>query len=191
MITIGKQAPDFTAQAAIKNEIKELSLSTLKNQYKVLIFYPLDFTFVCPTELHAFQDRMADFQQRNTIVMGISIDSVYSHLAWLKTAKKYGGIAGINFPLISDIHKTISTDYGVLNDEGVALRGTFILDKNNCIQVASVNNLSLGRNVAEVLRLIDALQQVEKCGEVCPANWQANQKTMQPTDTGVKEYFGS
>jgi len=192
MACIGNKAPDFNCEAVIKKQIKKVSLDDFKGKYKVVFFYPLDFTFVCPTELHAFQDKLTEFEKRDTQVLGVSIDSVYSHLAWLNTPKNKGGVEGITYPLLSDIKKTVSTDYGVLDEEaGVALRGLFILDKDNCIQSMTVNNLSLGRNVNEVIRTIDALQHVEKYGEVCPANWNKGEKAMKPDVQGVDDYFTS
>lgn len=190
MIRIGNAAPTFKANAIVDGHIKTISLDDYQGKYTVLLFYPLDFTFVCPTELHAFQEQLAMFHEKNTDVLAISIDSVYSHLAWLRTPKKQGGIEGVQYPLVSDIHKTISRDYGVLEEhEGVALRGLFLLDKNNVVQSAMVNNLPLGRNVHEVIRLLDALQFVENHGQVCPANWTAEAKSMKPTQQGVEQYF--
>lgn len=191
MICVGKPAPGFSCQAVHNNAIKQLSLSEFDNQYKVLFFYPLDFTFVCPTELHAFQEKLHEFEKRNCAVLAASIDSAYSHSAWLKTPKAQGGIQGITYPIIADINKSIARDYGVLDEQqGVALRGVFLLDKDNIVQSAQVNNLSLGRSVDEILRLLDALQHAEAHGEVCPANWNAGDRAMKPNDSGLKEYFG-
>ena len=159
-------------------------------KYKVVFFYPLDFTFVCPTEIHAFQQMLPEFEKRNAEVFGVSVDSVYTHLAWLNTPKATGGIEGVTYPLISDINKTLSKEYGVLDEkQGVAFRGVFILDKDNCVQSMTVNNLGLGRNISEIIRTLDALQHFEKHGEVCPANWTVGSKAMKPTDDGLKEYF--
>lgn len=191
MVTVGKKAPQFTAQAVVNEEIKEISLSDYPDFYKVIIFYPLDFTFVCPTELHALQNKLQEFAKRNVLVVAISVDSVYSHLAWLSTPKSKGGIQGIQYPLISDLHKEIATAYGVLDESGVALRGTFILDRENIVQCAMINNLPLGRNVDEILRLVDAMQHVEKHGDVCPANWMEGQEAMQATHEGVATYLGT
>lgn len=190
MIMVGKEAPNFKAQAFANGVVKEIDLEEFSGQYKVLFFYPLDFTFVCPTELHAFQEKLDEFKARNTAVIGCSVDSVHSHAAWARTAKKDGGICGVEYPLLSDLSKQIAYEYGVLDEEqGIALRGVFIIDSSNIIQSVSVNNLPLGRNVDEVLRLIDALQFSEKHGKVCPANWSVGKKAMMPTDKGVKEYF--
>lgn len=187
---IGHKVQPFKATSVLDNEIKHISLDDFPDKYKVIFFYPLDFTFVCPTEIHAFQDSLNEFKSRNCEVIGASVDSAYSHLAWLKTPKSKGGIEGINFHLISDINKKLSNDFGVLDEEkGVALRGLFILDKNNVIQHASINNLGLGRNIDEVLRLLDALCHHEKYGEVCPANWTVGKKAMKATEKGLEEYF--
>ena len=190
-VLVGKQAPDFTATAAEKDQIIEnFTLSEFKGQYVVLFFYPLDFTFVCPTELHAFSDRLADFEERNTKVVGVSIDSHFSHLAWLNTPKSKGGIQGVSYPIVSDINKTISRDYDVLVDgAGIAYRGLFLLDKDHVVRHQVVNDLPLGRNVSETLRMVDALQFTEKHGEVCPANWNQGDKSMKPTQDGLESFF--
>ena len=191
MVRVGQKAPDFNSEAIIDGKIARLSLNDLKGKYTVLFFYPLDFTFVCPTELHAFQDAQAEFAKRGVQVIGVSVDSVHSHLAWLRTPKNKGGIEGVLYPLVSDIFKTMSTNYGVLKeDEGIAFRGLFLLDKDNVVQHTSINNLPLGRNVSESLRLVDALQHHEKHGEVCPANWTAGSKAMTADEDGLNKYFG-
>ncbi|MCK4934667.1 MAG: peroxiredoxin, partial [Simkaniaceae bacterium] len=156
----------------------------------VFFFYPLDFTFVCPTELIAFQEKLEEFSKRNCQVIGCSVDSPYSHLAWIKTPRNKGGIEGITYPLVSDLQKTISKDYQVLNEEeGVAYRGLYLIDKKGVIRHLLINDLPLGRSVDEVLRLLDALIFFEVNGEVCPANWHAGEKTMKPTQEGLAEYF--
>jgi len=192
MTLIGKKAPDFTAKAVRKAEvINDFKLSDQRGKYVVLFFYPLDFTFVCPTELHAFQERLGEFEKRNTQVIAVSTDSHFSHMAWLNTPKSQGGIQGVEYPIVSDFNKTISRDYDVLlEDAGVALRGLFLLDKEGVVHHATHNNLPLGRNVEEVLRLVDALQYTEKHGEVCPANWHEGEKSMKPNQEGLKAYFG-
>ena len=191
MIIVGKKAPNFICEAVINKEIKTVSLDNFENKYKLLFFYPLDFTYVCPTEMHALQEQIEEFKKRDVEVLGVSVDSVYSHLSWLDTPKTKGGILGINYPLLSDINKTIARDYGVLNEEaGVALRGVFLLDKNNVVQYSAIHNLSLGRNVHEIIRVIDALCHVEQNGKVCPANWVPGEKSMKPTTKGLHEYFG-
>ena len=192
MVLVNKVAPDFCAKAVVENSIVEnFSLSDFKGKkYVVLFFYPLDFTFVCPTELHAFQEKLGEFSKRNVELIGVSTDSWFSHLAWLNLDKKQGGIKGVSYPLVSDFTKKIARDYDVLiEEEGVALRGLFLIDKNGIVQHQLVNNLPLGRSVDEVLRLIDALQFTEKHGEVCPANWQKGEKAMKPNDKGLKEFF--
>ena len=190
---VTKKAPDFTAKAVVKGEVKEnFTLSSYEgNKYVVLFFYPLDFTFVCPTELHAFQAKLSQFAAKDVQVIAVSTDSHFSHLAWLRTPKSEGGIEGVEYPLVADFTKSISRDYGVLLDSGVALRGLFLIDKSGVVQHALVNNLPLGRNVDEALRLVDALQFHEKHGEVCPANWHEGDKSMKPNQDGLKNYFGS
>lgn len=192
MSLVGKKAPDFSAKAVVKGEIvNEFKLSSLQGKYVVLFFYPLDFTFVCPTEIHAFQDKLSAFAERNTEVVGVSTDSHFSHLAWLNTPKAVGGIQGVEYPLVADFNKTIARDYDVLvEDAGVALRGLFLIDQNGVIQHSVVNNLSLGRNIDEALRMVEALQYTEKHGEVCPANWHEGEKAMKATQDGLKTYFG-
>jgi peroxiredoxin (alkyl hydroperoxide reductase subunit C) len=177
---IGKKAYEFRAQAVINNEIKDISLGQFGDSYKVIFFYPFNFSAVCPTELRAFQERMSEFHDRNAVVMGVSVDSVFSHQAWLSMPAEKGGIQGIEFPLVSDINKTISKEYEVLNEyEGVAYRGLFILDKHNIVQSVYINNLSIGRSVDEVIRLLDGLifTQQNK-GQMCPANWMQGDKTV-------------
>ncbi len=190
-VLVNKQAPDFTAEAVVKGDFKEIRLSDYRGKYVVLFFYPLDFTFVCPTELHTFQEKLDTFRQLNTEVLGVSVDSAHCHHAWLRTPKNTGGIQGVAYPLIADINKTIARDYDVLlPDAGVALRGTFLIDKKGIVQHQTINNLPLGRNVAEFVRLTEALQFTEEHGEVCPANWQKGEKSMKPNREGLKEYFG-
>lgn len=190
-VLVGKQAPDFIANAVKKGEIIEnFKLSDFKGRYVVLFFYPLDFTFVCPTELHAFSDRLEDFEKRNVEVIGISIDSHFSHLAWMNTPKSKGGIQGVAYPIVSDLNKTISSDYDVLvENAGIAYRGLFLLDKDHVVRHQVVNDLPLGRNVSETLRMVDALQFTEKHGEVCPANWNQGDKSMKPTQDGLEDFF--
>lgn len=188
---IGKKAPPFSCQAAIQDHITDnVCLENYDGKYKVIFFYPQDFTFVCPTELHAFQEKLPEFEKRNVQVIGCSVDSPATHKQWLKTPKKQGGIEGITYPLLADVNKQMSRDYGVLDESsGLAFRGVFILDKDNVVQSMTVNNMSLGRNVDELLRTIDALQFVEEHGQVCPANWNTGDKAMDANEQGVKEYF--
>lgn len=191
-VLVNKPAPDFTATAVVNNDFQEITLSNYRGKKNVvLFFYPLDFTFVCPTELHAFQEKLSQFKSKNTEVLGVSIDSKFSHLAWLKTSKEDGGIEGVTYPVVSDIHKTIARDYDVLHEDGVALRATFLIDRKGTVRHQTVNDLPLGRNIDEYLRLIDALAFNEKHGEVCPANWTEGQRGMRPDQNGLKEYFGS
>lgn len=192
MIKVGKIAPEFHCDAVVNGQIKRISLADYSNGYKLLFFYPLDFTFVCPTELHALQDNIEQFKQRNVQILAASVDSVHTHMAWLNTPKASGGIQGVTFPLLSDIHKNMAKSYDVLNEEaGVSLRGVFLLDEKNVVQYASINNFALGRNVNELLRIIDSLTHVEKHGEVCPANWMAGDRAMTATREGVVKYFNS
>lgn len=190
MAQIGSLAPDFSVEAYVDGTIQKLSLSDFNGCYKVLFFYPMDFTFVCPTELHAFQSRAADFKERNTVVLGVSVDSVHAHRAWAELPKLRGGIQGVQYPLLSDMKKTICRMYGVLDEEtGVAFRGLFIIDDKNIIQCCMINNMPLGRNVDEVLRLIDAIKHTHESGMACPANWQEGQEDLEPTHEGISAYF--
>ena len=192
-LRVGQSAPEFTATAVFDQEFKTVKLSDFKGKYVVLFFYPLDFTFVCPTEIIAFSDRYEEFKKLNTEVLGVSVDSEFSHLAWIQTDPKEGGIGDINYPIISDIKKEISTAYNVLDPEaGVALRGLFIIDKDGVIQHATINNLSFGRNVEETLRTLKAIQYVQSHpDEVCPAGWEEGDKTMVPDPVKSKVYFSA
>lgn len=190
-LLIGKPAPHFKAKAVVNGTIVEdFSLSQFLGQYVVFFFYPLDFTFVCPTELHAFQERAEEFAKRNTQVVGCSVDSWFSHAAWTQTPKSQGGIAGVKYPIVSDLNKSIARNYHVLKeDDGIAYRGQFLLDKQGIVRHQLVNDLPIGRSVDEVLRLIDALAFHEQHGEVCPANWKSGEKAMKPTSDGLVTYF--
>ena len=192
-IRVGQEAPDFTATAVFDQEFKTIKLSDYRGQYTVLFFYPLDFTFVCPTEIIAFSDRYKEFSTLNTEILGVSVDSEFSHLAWIQTDRKEGGIGDIDYPLVSDIKKEISTAYNVLDpDAGVALRGLFIIDPEGVIQHATVNNLSFGRSVDETLRTLKAIQYVQSHpDEVCPAGWKEGDKTMVPDPVKSKAYFAN
>lgn len=191
-VLVGKQAPDFTATAVQGDEILEnFKLSDYKGKYIVFFFYPLDFTFVCPTELHAFNEKLEEFKKRGVEVIAASVDSHFSHLAWLNTSVKDGGIEGVSYPIVSDINKTISVDYDVLVDgEGVAYRGLFLIDKDFVVRHQVINDLPLGRSVEEALRMVEALQFSDKYGDVCPADWHEGDKSMKPTQDGLHEYFG-
>lgn len=188
---VGKTAPYFTTKAVQKDKIlEEFSLRDFFGSYVVFFFYPLDFTFVCPTELHAFQDKLRQFDARETQVVACSVDSCYSHLAWLNTPKADGGIQGIEYPIVSDLTKSIARSYHVLKeDEGIAYRGLFILDRQGVIRHAGINDMPIGRNVDEVLRLLDALIFFEKNGEVCPANWRQGEKGIKADKEGILAYF--
>lgn len=187
---VQKPAPAFKAQAVVDGQFKEVSLADYQGKYVVVYFYPLDFTFVCPTEIIAFSDRIAEFKDIGCEVIGISTDSHFSHLAWINQPRKQGGLGGLSYPLVSDFNKNISRDYGVLIEEaGIALRGLFIVDPTGVLRQMSVNDLPVGRSVDETLRLIKAFQFVEKNGEVCPANWTPESPTIKPSPEGSLEYF--
>jgi peroxiredoxin 2/4 len=203
---VGKKAPVFKADAVVNGSefVENFSLEQfVGKKHVVFFFYPLDFTFVCPTEILAFQEKLAEFEKRNTAVVGCSIDSKFSHWAWLQTPKNKGGIEGVKFPLVADLSKTISENYGVLagefnyndNNEAefrgapVAYRGLFLIDKNGVVRHQLVNDLPLGRNVDEAIRMVDALQFFEENGEVCPANWHKGEEGMKATSDGVASYL--
>ena len=188
-VLVGQTAPSFKAQSVSSGTFKEICLEDYRGKYVILFFYPLDFTFVCPTELHAFQDHLEDFKKRNAVVLGCSVDSHFSHKAWLDTPKEKGGIKGVEYPIISDLGGKIAQQYDVLNKDGIAYRGLFLIDKEGIVRHQVVNDLPLGRNVAEALRMLEALQHVEQHGEVCPANWQKDKAAMKATAEGVSEYF--
>lgn len=190
---IGQKAPAFTAPAVLPNNTIEesFSLENLQGKYVVLFFYPLDFTFVCPTEIIEFNKKLSEFKERGAEVVGVSVDSQYTHLAWKNTPVDKGGIGDIQYPLVADLTKEISRSYDVLLDEaGVALRGTFLIDKTGTVKHAVVNDLGLGRNIDEAIRMVDALGHHEKYGEVCPANWNRGDDAMKPTAEGVADYLG-
>ncbi len=193
MSLIGKPAPYFSANAVIDGHItSDFSLTSLQGEYVFFFFYPLDFTFVCPTELHAFEAYKEEFEKRHAKVVGCSIDSAQCHLAWLNTPKLKGGIEGVSYPLVSDINKTIAKDYGVLKeDEGIAYRGLFLIDKEGIIRHMLINDLPLGRSCDEALRMLDALIFFEQNGEVCPANWSLGKKALRPSNAGLEEYFAA
>ncbi len=192
-IRVNQNAPDFTATAVLDKEFKTIKLSDYRGQYVILFFYSLDFTFVCPTEIIAFSDRYEEFKKLNTAILAVSVDSEFSHLAWLETDRQSGGLGNIKYPLISDLKKEISTAYNVLDPEtGIALRGLFIIDKDGIIQHATINNLAFGRNVDETLRTLQAIQYVQSHPDaVCPAGWQPGDKTMTPDPVKSKEFFAA
>ncbi|MBV6647848.1 MAG: peroxiredoxin [Cyclobacteriaceae bacterium] len=208
MSLVGKKAPLFTVPAVINGDeiVEDFSLEQYIGKKDVIFFfYPKDFTFVCPTEIHAFQEKLAEFEKRGVQVVGASTDTEETHLAWLLTDKDKGGISGVTYPLVADTAKTVSSNYGVLagdwnyDEEGslvfegapIAYRGTFFIDKSGVVRHETINDLPLGRNIDEMLRVVDAWQHVEKFGEVCPANWEEGKDAMQATRDGVADYLAS
>ncbi|MGB7977889.1 MAG: peroxiredoxin [Chlamydiales bacterium] len=190
MSFIGKKAPAIRTKAVTTQKTFDFNLGDYVGKYVILFFYPLDFTFVCPTELHAFQEQLQEFEKRNAQIVGCSVDSCFCHTAWLNTPKSKGGIEGVSYPILSDLTKTISRDYGVLKeDEGIAYRGLFLIDRQGIVRHQLINDLPLGRSVDEAIRLLDALTFHEENGEVCPANWKSGRKAMQPTEAGLVGYF--
>lgn len=192
MSLVGQAAPDFAAQAVLPDDSiqKDFRLSSLRGKYVLLVFYPFDFTFVCPTELLALNDRLADFRARQVQVVGVSIDSPYTHIAWRNTPEEEGGIGKIGYPLVSDLTRKIAADYGVLSEvAGAALRGTFLIDRDGIVRHETVNDFGLGRNIDESLRMVDALKLHEEKGEVCPANWTADARSIEPTRKAVATYL--
>jgi peroxiredoxin (alkyl hydroperoxide reductase subunit C) len=191
MSLVQKQAPDFTAKAVLPNgEIKPIKLSDFKGEkYVVLFFYPFDFTFVCPTEILAFSNHIAEFEKRKVQVLGCSIDSHHVHRAWRNTKIEDGGIGNIAYPLVADVSKNIARDYGVLLDGGMAARGTFLIDRQGIVRHETVNDLPIGRSVEETLRVVDALQHSEEHGEVCPAGWNKGKASMKETPQAVAAFL--
>jgi peroxiredoxin 2/4 len=194
-ILVGQKAPDFTTAAVLPNGkiVNDFNLhQSIANKYGILFFYPLDFTFVCPSELIALNNRIQEFEKLNTLVMGISIDSQYTHNAWRNTPVANGGIGELHYPLIADVNHHICQAYGVEHPTAhVALRGAFVIDKNGIVRSQIVNDLPLGRNVDELLRLIDALQFHEKHGEVCPAGWTKGKTGIKPTTEGIAQFLSN
>eukprot|EP01114_Cavostelium_apophysatum_P014796 TRINITY_DN3922_c0_g1_i2.p1 TRINITY_DN3922_c0_g1~~TRINITY_DN3922_c0_g1_i2.p1 ORF type:complete len:259 (-),score=40.83 TRINITY_DN3922_c0_g1_i2:185-961(-) len=190
---VQKSAPSWSAEAVVNGDFKTVSLSDYKGKYLVMFFYPLDFTFVCPTEITAFSDRAEEFRENNCEVVAVSVDSKFSHLAWTNTPRKQGGLGEMKIPLVADITKQISRDYGVLledgEDAGVSLRGLFIINEKGIVRHIGINDLPVGRSVDETLRLVQAFQYTDKYGEVCPSGWKPGQPTMNPSPTKSKEYF--
>ncbi len=206
-VLVGKKAPSFSATAVVNGGemVENFSLDQyIGKKYVVLYFYPADFTFVCPTEIIAFQDKIAEFESRNVQVVGVSVDSGFSHWKWLQTPKKEGGIQGVKYPLVADNSMTISENYDVLagsfdyNDEGQAIfngtpmayRGLFLIDKEGLVRHQVVNDMPLGRSVSEVIRMIDSLQFFEENGEVCPADWHKGDEGLKATQDGISDYLG-
>ena len=189
-VLVTKPAPDFKAQAVMPDgSFQEVSLADYKGKYVLLFFYPLDFTFVCPTEIIAFSDRADEFEALNVQILGASIDSHFTHLAWRNTPRSKGGIGDIKYPLLADLDKEIGKAYDVLLPDGICLRGLFLIDKEGIVRHQVVNDLSLGRSVEEALRLVKALQYVEEHGEVCPADWHEGDPTIKPSPSESQEFF--
>ena len=190
-VLVAQSAPDFTAPAVMPNGVIEeaFRLSDLKGKYVVLFFWPLDFTFVCPTEIIAHDKRIAQFKERGVEVVGVSIDSQFTHFAWRNTSIDDGGIGEVDFPIVADITHEITKAYGIEHPDGVAMRASFLIDKEGIVQHQVVNNLPLGRNVDEMMRMVDALQFAEEYGEVCPAGWQKGETGMAPTAEGAADYL--
>jgi peroxiredoxin 2/4 len=189
-VLVTKEAPDFTAQAVLPdNSFSEITLSSYRGKHVILFFYPLDFTFVCPSEILAFNKAVKTFAKKDTVVLGVSVDSHFSHWAWRQTPVNKGGIGEIGFPLVSDLNKNIARDYDVLLNDAVALRGLFLIDRKGIVRHQVVNDLPLGRSVDEAIRILDALQYTEEHGEVCPANWKSGDEAMKPTAVGVASYL--
>jgi alkyl hydroperoxide reductase subunit AhpC len=189
-VLVTKEAPWLSAQAVMPDgTFKQVSLEDYHGKYVLLFFYPLDFTFVCPTEIIAFSEAIDRFEALGVAVLGCSVDSQYSHLAWRNTPRREGGIGQIKYPLIADLDKNIAAAYDVLLDDGIALRGLFLIDKEGIVRHQVVNDLPLGRSVDEALRMVKALQFFEEHGEVCPANWHEGQATIKPEPAASREFF--
>ena len=191
-VLVQQEAPNFEAQAVLPDgSFKSLKLSDYRDKYVVLFFYPLDFTFVCPTEIIAFSDRIEEFKALGVEVLGVSIDSHFTHLAWRNTDRAEGGLGQIDYPLISDLNKDIAKSYDVLTEGGVALRGLFLIDQKGIVRHQLINDLPLGRSLDEALRMVTALQYFEENGEVCPANWKTGERTINPTPEASKKFFSA
>ncbi len=189
---VGRQAPEFALEGVLNGRFANYRLSDYKGKWVVLFFYPLDFTFVCPTEILAFSDRLGEFKKLGAEVLGASVDSKYSHLAWTEKRREEGGIKGLAYPLLEDLGKELAEEYGVLAEDGkVALRGLFVIDPDGVVQHATINNLGVGRSVDETLRVLQAFQFVRENGEVCPADWKPGTKSMKADWEKSKEYFAA
>ncbi|XP_064416805.1 peroxiredoxin-2 [Latimeria chalumnae] len=187
---IGKPAPEFQATAVVNGDFKEIKLSDYRGKYVVLFFYPLDFTFVCPTEIISFSEAAEKFQKNNCQIIGASVDSQFCHLAWINTPRKLGGLENLKIPLLADLSHSISKDYGVLKeDEGIAYRGLFVIDNKGILRQITINDLPVGRSVDETFRLVQAFQFFDQHGEVCPANWKPGSLTIKPSVRESIEYF--
>jgi len=189
-VLVGHIAPDFNVEACIKGEFKDISLSDYHDKKHVLlVFYPLDFTFVCPTELVALESKLSEFKKRDVEVLACSVDSKFSHKAWLDLPSEKGGINGVSYPILSDIHKIISRDYDVLSEDGVAYRGLFLIDKKGVVRHQVVNDMPIGRSIDEALRVVDAMIHADTHGEVCPANWAKGKDAIKATHESVSGYL--
>lgn len=188
MTTVGTKAPRISLEGVVHGEFKKYDLPHSDGKWTILLFYPLNFTFVCPTEIIAFSDAYEKFREAGVEFYGVSIDSQFTHLAWTETDRSKGGVGDIEYPLLADVKKEAAEAYGVLGEDGLALRGLFIIDDEGVIQHATINNAAVGRSVEETLRLVKAFQHVQKSGEVCPANWQPGADTMKPDPSGLREY---
>lgn len=186
---VQKPAPDFHCQAMVNGQFKDLALSDFRGRWLVLFFYPLDFTFVCPTELLAFSDRRREFAALGADLVAASVDSVYAHLAWWNTPRGQGGIGGLEIPILADLSKQVARDYGVLLDEGVALRGLFVIDPDGIVRHVTMNDLPIGRSVDETLRVLQAAQFAAQHGEVCPADWKPGDATIKPDPERSRSFF--
>jgi len=187
---VGQKAPEFALDGVLNGNFSTYRLTDYRGKWVVLFFYPLDFTFVCPTEILAFSDRLGEFRKVGAEVLGASVDSKFSHLAWTEKPREEGGIKGLAYPLLEDLGKDLAREYGVLSSDGrVALRGLFLIDPDGVVQHATINNLGVGRSVDETLRVLQAFQYVREHGEVCPADWKPGTKTMKADWKGSKEYF--
>jgi len=185
---VGKEAPRIELEGVVHKEFKKFDLPHTDGKWTLLLFYPLDFTFVCPTEIIAFSDAHSRFREIGVEIYGVSVDSVFSHLAWTETDRKQGGVGDIEYPLLADINKKVAESYGILTEAGVALRGLFLIDDEGIVQHATINNLAVGRSVDETLRLVQAFQHTREVGEACPAGWQPGDDTMKETPEGLKQY---
>ena len=188
---VGKPAPSFKLDGVDDGDFKQFALEDFRGRWLVLLFYPLDFTFVCPTELCAFSDRIEEFHALGADVAGVSVDSHYTHLAWTQKPRSEGGVRGLRFPLLSDLSRKVGLSYGVLNEDGVALRALVVIDPQGVVQHATVNNLSVGRSVDETIRVIQACQHSKTSGDVCPADWKPGEETIKPDAYGARRYFAS
>lgn len=192
MLLPSTKAPDFTGKAVVDGAVKDISLNDYKGKYVVLLFYPADFTFVCPTELIAFSDRVDEFKREGCEVVAVSTDSEFVHMAWINTPRENGGLGKMNIPLLADRTQQISSNYGVLKrDLGVSFRGLFIIDGNGILRQITINDLPVGRDVDETLRLVQAFKFTDEFGEVCPAGWKKGKKAMKPTKAGVSNYLST